>query len=292
MPDGFNKKLPYFAYGLFKPGQLAYHQIKKYVDKVKSKPDEITGTLMERDGIPVFVPGESYIAIGHLIHFKPDMQHDAYETIDKFEPKKIYEWAECTTAGGVKANVLCGIAPYNGCHSIESAVWDGKNDPLFTDGIDEVEQILKNTNRPEGPYNYKPVFRLQMAYVLLWTAIERYVTLRYGVNRTDEHGRPLSIRQNLMDLASEESFVKSIRKNINVEDYRIIYRSTGTDEKFKIKPNNPRKTIDYYYLVRSNAVHRGKALFYDFNLLQISTRDLLAVFEDVLAGAFQEESQP
>ena len=28
-----DKSFPFFAYGLFKPDELAYHQIKKYIDK-------------------------------------------------------------------------------------------------------------------------------------------------------------------------------------------------------------------------------------------------------------------
>ena len=58
--------------------------------------------------------------------------------------------------------------------------------------------------------------------------------------------------------------------------------------KYTLDPNNPVKSIDYYYQVRSNAVHRGKAVARDFDTVKLSLKELLAIFRDILNEAFKE----
>ena len=58
--------LPYFAYGLFKPGELAHTQLEPFVDPVKA---QVSGALYVRDGLPLLVPGGANTIRGFLLHF-------------------------------------------------------------------------------------------------------------------------------------------------------------------------------------------------------------------------------
>jgi len=54
--------------------------------------------------------------------------------------------------------------------------WNGRDDPLFTVALDVVTKLC---NRIALRVGFEPLFRLEMAYLLLWTSIERYASLRY-----------------------------------------------------------------------------------------------------------------
>lgn len=57
----------FFAYGLFKPGQLAFHKIQ---DLVKDSLDaKVVGKLKDRDGIPIYVNEGNNHVKGALIFF-------------------------------------------------------------------------------------------------------------------------------------------------------------------------------------------------------------------------------
>lgn len=94
---------------------------------------------------------------------------------------KLYEW-QTITIDGNEVNVLIGLEPENGSIDIlnynERSNFDGKNDPLFKEGIELIENNLKsNENSCETIENF---FQIQMNYMLLWSAIERYSSLKYN----------------------------------------------------------------------------------------------------------------
>ena len=53
-PKRNNIKRPFFAYGIFKPGELAYSRIKKYVHN--EYPYTINYEMSYRDGVPLILP--------------------------------------------------------------------------------------------------------------------------------------------------------------------------------------------------------------------------------------------
>ena len=124
-------------------------------------------------------------------------------------------------------------------------------------------------------WDLKPLFRLQMAYLLLWSSIERYVSLRYhfGDDATKKVG----------NLASETAFRIGL-KDI-VAESRNIYRADRPDEKEVLDPQSPEKALKYYYQVRSNITHRGKGVVRDHERLLKSTSELLSLFRRVLKAA-------
>lgn len=195
--------LPFFAYGIFRPGQLGFLQLKDLVDTM-IQASRIRGTLLLRDGLPIVDPRGTGSVKGVLLHFHCESAAEAYRRIAAIEPGKHYRWVE-TQAQGAPANVLVGREPGKGSVPYEGKEWDVWNDPLFTSALEVVEETLSSNQ--EFEWNLKPLFRLQMAYLLLWSAIERYVSLRYHLGN--------KVTEKVKHLASEEAFRESLKKHVS-----------------------------------------------------------------------------
>ena len=266
-----NINLPFFAYGIFRPGQIGYFQIKDLVDQVID-PFQISGSLLIRDGLPIIDPAGYSDVKGALIQFIPDRAGEAYDRISALEPDNHYRW-DIAKTDGQEANVLFGKSPRKGSIHCDEIDWNGWGDPLFTSALDVIEEILERNE--EFNFDLKPMFRLQMAYLLLWSAIERYVSLRYHFGRR--------VTEKINHLTREESFVKGLFNYVN--ENREVYRSDHPDQKVILDRENPEKALNYYYQVRSNITHRGKGVERDHERVLKSLRELLLIFRGVLKQA-------
>jgi hypothetical protein len=270
-----NMELPFFAYGLFKPGQLAYFQLWEFVSEVIN-PVYIKGTLLVRDGLPLLDLAESGYgrALGALLLFRPDRTREAYDRLSTMEPDKQYIWAE-GKIDGVPVNVLEGRYLLEGADHCEYNDWNGWDDPLFKEALEVVKEALVLE------YHFgdlKTLFRLQMAYLLLWSSIERYISLRYYLgNRVIE-------RVNY--LAHEPAFSQGLLQH--VKNKRAVHRSDKPTLKEILDPESPEKAVGYYYQIRCNITHRGKASFNDYDHLKYSLTELLPIFCEVLRSAERE----
>ena len=266
--------LPFFAYGTFKPHQLAYSRIEEYVKKHYDY--EIDYKMLIRDGVPLIVPSRNKSKTrGCLIYFKEDCCKKAYETISSNQLKKLYKW-EVIKIGENKANVLMGSNPKMGSSSIEGQIgdYDGRKDPYFNEAIEVVENELNDKNKRW--HNIHDFFKLQMSYLLLWTAIERYVSLKYNCPE---------IWQKWKMLSDEDVFKESL--NRHVKSKRTVYSAKDLRE-YTLNPKKPRYVINYYYTIRCNVAHRGKALHGDDEIIRKSLKELLDIFKDVLGNTFDE----
>jgi hypothetical protein len=271
-----NTDLPFFAYGLFRPGQLAYFQLRGLVNEV-TDPAEVTGLLRLRDGLPIIELARHGSVCGALLTFLPDRAIEAYDRISAMEPDKHYRWQEAPV-GGTRANVLVGRSPETGSVPCEAPEWNGWKDPLFTDALDVVEETLESPGLLLIDRDLKPLFRLQMAYLLLWSSIERYVSLRYHLGG--------GATQKVGELAREAAFVTGLRAHVH--EKRTVYRADRPGEKEVLDPESPEKSVRYYYQVRSNITHRGKGVDKDYRLLHMSLTELLPIFREVLRQAEQD----
>ena len=272
----YDISLPFFAYGVLKPGEIAYSRIK---DLIYEKNEAcVNYSMRHRDGVPVLFSKENdhEETCGYLFHFSDG--DEAYETIIDTISGNLYKWGTIDI-GKEKANVLFGRKPSNGSNYIENPVdrksYSGKNDPLFKEGIQLVKDNLKSGIFREE----KGFFNLQMNYMLLWSAIDRYCKLRYY--RKKEH-------ESREELSNEKVFREALSIYAGGKHYRPIY---NTDNLFKnvFDLSNPKYCINYYYTLRCNIVHRGKSSFKDIGLLMEATEDLLNIFEYMLDDAFGEE---
>jgi len=262
--------LPFFAYGLFRPGQLAFFQLRELVSNV-TDPVRIAGSLLLRDGLPIIDSGGDGRVKGALVTFWSERTAEAYDRISAMEPNNHYRWHE-DQVNGTSANVLVGRSPRKGSVACEDVEWNGWNDPLFTVALDVVEETLKSQT---FDWDLKPLFRLQMAYLLLWSSIERYVSLRYHLGD--------KVNGKISHLAHESAFASSLI--LHVKERREVYRADRPNEKEVLDPHSPEKALNYFYQLRSNITHRGKGVVRDHERMMNSLGELLPIFRDVLKAA-------
>lgn len=186
-------ELPFFAYGAFKPGELAFTQIENYL-KQQPEPGSVSGSLMVRDGLPLFNNKGGGNVEGFLFEFEKKKSLSAYETISKFEPKDIYFWKKMQlSTPKVSANILVGKLLNRGRpHDLEENIWSFRMDPVFEHGLSVVEEIARQfggspfESAPPDFFDWPRFFKLQMAYLLLWSAIERFSSFAYGPSLNPE----------------------------------------------------------------------------------------------------------
>ena len=276
LPDDID--LPFFAYGIFKPGQLAHSKIRNLVDN-HSDNVEIHYEMKIRDGVPILIDKESdyYLTKGSLITFKEDKKKWAYKIISRSLLRKLYEW-DTVEIDGKTVNILFGVDPDNGSNYIEDNYqrisYDGKKDPFFDEALKLIE---RNLNSIEFSWKPESFFELQMNYMLLWSAIERYSSLKYNKRKK---------KWNNEKFADEKAFKEGIKR---YEDTR--HQPVYSTEDLKIHEFNaddPYETLKYYYTLRCNVVHRGKSMHGDYYMLKTATKELSEIFNDILNDTFDE----
>jgi hypothetical protein len=277
LPD--QVELPFFSYGLFRPGQIGFGRLRHFVAGHEAE-WHVKGSLLDRDGLPVLDRGDQAIP-GVLIRFHDGTGQAAYEIISGIEPDKLYRWDLADVhkdVETVKANLLMGRKPKRGSHPFEGIEWDGSKEPLFDSALQVVAETLEQNRQFE--WDLKPLFRLQMAYMLLWTAIERFAAFKYhlGERATDK----------VNQLALEPTFVAGLAEL--VKEKREVFRTDDPETKAVLDPNDPEKALAYYYQVRSNIVHRGKAATTDHWILVNSLEELSELFRRVLLDEFSRSA--
>lgn len=267
---GPDPSLPFFAYGLFKPGEIAFLQIRKFVRAVV--PGSVPGALLIRDGVVVLDGSRTTeTASGFRVEFRDGVA--AYDAIQRMEPATQYKWTRVDDM-----NVLAAVKPNNGTRPLYGEEWSGWRDPAFGPALDVVEEALGQ----EFDWNdFRPFYRLQAAYMLLWSSVERYVSLRYGLGKDP-------IVEKVKRLADEPAFVDALRATPDESVRRLRpVTSTGKPEEKKSfsLDKEPVKLIDYLYHVRSNVTHRGKEEPLDWDLVHAATAEVLRVFRATLVAA-------
>jgi hypothetical protein len=271
-----NVNHPFFAYGIFKPGQLAFFQLKPFVDRMAVA--KIRGSLLIRDGMPILETTSRREVRGSLLWFADaTAAGEAYDRVSKLEPGNHYRWDE-SKADGLTVNVLLGRTPKKGSEPLEQEEWNGWEDPLFTSALDVVQETLDAQKTPAP--DAKPLFRLQMAYLLLWSSIERYVSLRYHLGN--------DVMKKINHLADEPAFASGLMKYVT--ETRQLYRADQPDQRVVLKPECPEKSLLYYYQMRSNITHRGKGFVRDHDKVLNSGNELLTIFREVLRVAESDSS--
>jgi hypothetical protein len=273
-PNDFN--LLFFAYGVFRKGELGFLSISELVDKVV-EPVSAKGGLLLRDGLPIIDPQGDSSVPGSMITFKEGHQREAYERINRLEPDRQYRWEETSTQG-IQCNYLVGRSPRKGSVPADEG-WNGKNDPLFPAALEVVQESLKV--HADFDWNLKPMFRLQMAYLLLWSSIERYASLRYHLgNRAIEK---------VMQISEDLQFAKLLKQRVSRK--HRVQRADQPQDHYELDPDDPKKSLNYYYQIRSNMTHRGKGVVRDHEIVRDSLKELVEIFTDLLRTAFESSSK-
>ncbi|MDG1791399.1 MAG: hypothetical protein P8H34_08110 [Flavobacteriaceae bacterium] len=268
-----NHKLPFLAYGSFKPGELRFNLIKQFV--VETKPTKVYGLMKEKDGVPIFytTKTKSYAWFDYAayeIHFKKGHEQQAYQIITENEPNSYYTWVNFQGA-----NILEGKSRLRGLEEFMDETWSFKHDPYFSQGLLACKEIRKGSRSkmPELHQEYFDFFCNQSAFMLLWTIIERFCTLKYGNLSPNEKLKSL-----YTDPEIEWDFVYDVVKRND-----SIVRSDKEKEQLKLNSaSSIKKILEYYYGLRSNMVHRGKNVFGDINRISDAFDELYQLVEVII----------
>jgi hypothetical protein len=115
-----------------------------------------------------------------------------------------------------------------------------------------------------------------MAYLLLWSAIERFATFRYHLGDKPWH--------KVQQLADEPSFREAVRELVATGAQ--VQRADHPSRTVHLNPEKPESIVAYFYQLRSNIAHRGKGIPHDFDRLHVALGQLLAIFRHVVAQSF------
>jgi hypothetical protein len=190
------------------------------------------------------------------------LDETGYERVRDFEPPKLYRWDRCgVLVGGnvVEANVLVSKGR-SGLTEPTHRAWSSSQDPLLLHGPMVVRELVQDLivaapgSLSMGPTQdsefWRSLMRVEAAYLLLWSVLERYATLRYGP-ALDPEERIVKLGRDpvFMNCAAEAG----VPEGLVVRDTRDLRPvRTGTDGEDVAK---------YLRQFRHNITHRGKAAY-------------------------------
>jgi hypothetical protein len=273
--------LPFFSYGAFKPGELAFSQIAPFLS-ARPESASVSGSLKVRDGLPLLDSSGGRRVQGFMLAFTKEKRLQAYETICRFEPKTIYLWKETELLSpAVRVNLLVGRKLDRGrAQELEGESWSFRDDPVFTHGMRVVEAATQEWGQhpfdsaPPDHFDWARFFRLQMSYLLLWSIIERYSAFAFGP--------ALSPEAKIKALGGDPGFISALRRHAPAEA-RNVSDSRDPGERVLLDAADPAKAATYFYQVRSNLSHRGKGAWTDGEIVRQSLVALLTIFKDMLS---------
>ena len=272
---------PLFVYGALKPGLPAFEAIRTLVETFTR--DVVTGELWVRDGLPLLSKSGHGSVDGYLLHWKPGQADNGYAAVCAFEPRKHYAWSEVTLKTGAQANALVIRFPTKGNpQRLDSSSWSLTNDPAFGPGLETVQRVLEEVDRMSDSDKWPRFFRAQMAYLLLWSILERLSALCFGPGQD-----PMQRIKKLHELSGMKDLV-----SLTVQRKDKVFDSRNPKTDIRLDRTDAVKCFKYYYQVRSNLSHRGKGMFKEFDKVHCSLKELLAITQQYLGKLKEQEEQP
>lgn len=193
-----------------------------------------------------------------LLFFPGGKADEARQIVAGFEPGTQYRWntTEAMTEDGrsITANVLAGAKLQRGVSGDPVPEWSASHDPVLGEGLAEVRRLVLEAAphgvqaQPDGPEFWRQFFRLQASYLLLWSVVERYTALRYGP--------ALEPGDRVRRLGNDPAFQAAL-KTLGAKPDSVVDSRDPTDT-IKLGPDGT-GGARYYYGVRSNLSHRGRA---------------------------------
>lgn len=277
LPD--DPTLPFFAYGLFKPGEPLYRHIQKHVDGIPSA-GTVGGSLHVRDGLPLLKPGAEGHVTGSVIRFVADQSELGYKEIGTREPGTQYRWQTLTLADASQllVNTLVGRSPDKGSVDNEASDWHSADDTVLRDGLNLVDKIAAEhasapfESAPPESFEWERLFRMQMAYLFLWTVIERYAALAYSPQLEPE--------AKVAAFGQDPQFKDLLAANVQRKHRLLDTRDPGSAH--RLNSADPRQSAKYYFQVRNNLTHRGKGAWQDAETVRKSLQELRAIVRQMI----------
>ena len=213
------------------------------------------------DGLP-FVQAAGYGAIDVDVVWLTDA---GYETVRAFEPVKLYKWALCEVEVDglpVSANVLVPAQRLSSHAEHLTGRWVSAQDPLLLTGLVAVRELAVETvaAHPASASHsvvqdaafWVAYMRTEAAYLLLWSVLERYATLRYGPALDPE--RKIAL------LGADQVFRHCAVAAAGVTVGRKVKDTRGAKGPGATKADGS-NAGKYFRQIRNNIAHRGKAAY-------------------------------
>lgn len=181
--------LPLFAYGPLKPGEPAYED--RLDGRVRdASPATFTGVLRYREGLPLLDADTEGTVEGVVLSWAPGAAEDAYAAVSAYASRHEHRWlaAEAVVDGDpVAVNVLRGRRPKRGSSAEAYSSWSSTSEPAFAHALAAVRRVGRDEAAESFPQAeaddavaWSRFYRLHAAYLLLWSALERFALLASG----------------------------------------------------------------------------------------------------------------
>jgi len=262
----------------------AHERLSGLIEKISE--DEILGELFVRDGLPMLKLNGRGLTEGFLLCWKTGSETEGYQKVCDFEPRKHYKWEEVELKSGQQANVLTMLNDKKGNpEHLHKRAWHLRDDAVFGSGLDTVEKVFEEVDKmPRSDpldTDLERFFRSQMAYLLLWSILERLSAFCFGPS-ADPTGR-------IMQLYELPGMADIDRKRVSRSDKVSDSRDPG--RAYRLDASDAKQSFKYYYQVRSNLSHGGKGVHSDFKKVHESLRELLGIARDFLAQLPSSDEQ-
>lgn len=118
--------------------------------------------------------------------------------------------------------------------------------------------------------DWRSFFRVEGAYLLLWSVVERYASLAYGPRLRPE--------AKVERLSQDDLLVGDLRRRLaKVEAPSPVY-----DARYPDRPSSTDDPVRYLRSIRHNLTHKGKAAWRDDRILRIALAVLTPAFRSLL----------
>ncbi len=282
-------ELPLFDYGLLKPDQLAYDSLLGGTVQWTRPASLPSGGLRYRDGLPLLDPDGDCGVEGVLLAFTPGAERGAYDAICQFAPRQHYRWLTTSVKldGGerVTANTLLGRHPGRGSADECFSSWSAADDPVLRFGPHSVRRLGLDDAIPpfpalpgDSPSLWDRFFRLQAAYLLLWSVIDRFTALALG---PADAALPRAYR-----LGDDARFREAVVA-AGVAPSRKTPDSRDPQKTRRIREDGSGAMYSWE-AVRSNLSHPGKTAFQDGVALRRALVELHDTFQLLLLTRLPE----
>jgi hypothetical protein len=275
-------RLPFFAYGIFRSNEIAWPRISEFVDSfTNSKIDNWVIRL--RNGLPILIAQSEGVVDGDCVSFSDSQS--AYDIIGRSEPSGEYKWKTIATRSQTMCNALVAVKPTRGFTEEPIFSWTSAQDPSFVHGMAAVasvvtaerESLLENRPWQDYPDDWDAFFRLQGAFLVLWSIVERFAAFRFGAEYESK-----TTTAKIYALADIPEFQNAIIE-ANIRDQVVFSvrenkpKRTRKDQEVEFHPTDPAIALKTWYQIRSNITHRGKSAKSDNAIVLTSTIDLFNV---------------
>lgn len=301
LPDDITS--PFFSYGLFRPGEIAFQVIYKYVDLNRIEKKSIVGSLKLRDGLLIFDENGNDKVHGYKLYFKNGMESLAYDAINRLEPEKYYAWNDGQSKYQGEFNILLGRCIKKGVDeergSNDPIIWDNLfdsiwSDPFIINGFNLLDEYSKKKLPIETLYKdfewheescFNEYLSYQMFYIFLCSILERIMFLNGGFGVTpskqlDLFSKDQTLKKVFTLLVKAPEF-SQFKKSFKREIYRSDDPSDSVQWSFNPSEEvNVKKVMLYYYSLRSNITHRGKSGIEKLGTLEKSFVELLFILKN------------